>query len=442
MKNIALVSLISFAMMNCTSSEKQPQIALKEVSTDSTLYTFPAEFEEHEAIWVKWTTEAYRRKPTDIAVKAIIKALNPYVKVKVVTVSEEQTSQVKAIFQKEQIPFDHVEFVINPHSVNRWTRDSGPIFLQNNQGKLKIVDFGFSRYGTLPQDDSISIAMGMEDIAVARIYGLPIVRSSLVSEGGDRDFNGKGTMMTTESVEMQRNPNMTREEITQELKRVLGQTKVIWLKTGPIEGDQMQTKGALPGNIFTSTTCGHIDEYARFVSPNKILLAQVSEEERKSNPISAKTFEILEENYKILKESTDQDGKPFEIVRIPVTDHYFDSYKFKAKEYWLKDLKYFDDGKPVKEGETIKQIIASSYLNFLVTNGCVLVAGYYEEGKPMSTKLKDEEAKRILQNVFPDRKVIQIYEAHNVNSGGGGIHCITQQEPSVKKRILTQIAIE
>jgi len=92
-------------------------------------------------------------------------------------------------------------------------------------------------------------------------------------------------------------------------------------------------------------------------------------------------------------------------------------------------LRYFDDGRPVKDGDPIQQIIASSYLNFLVTNGCVLVAAYYKEGMPESTKQKDSEAANILRKVFPGRDIIQIYEIDNVNSGGGGIHCITQQEP-------------
>ena len=420
--------LSAISLYACVPLEESKAVSAAEVS-DTSFYTFPAEFEKHEAIWIKWTTETYFRKSTLVAVKEIVNALAPYIKVKLVVKNEDEKMQAIAVMQKEEIPYSHVEFIVNPYCVNRWVRDSGPIFLKNNEGKFKIVDFGFNRYGTLSQTDSISLSMGSDDIAVARMYDLPLVRSSLVSEGGDREFNGKGTLMVTESVEMQRNPGMTKEEIETEFKRVLGQKKIIWLKTGPIEGDQMDTKGALPGNIFTSTTCGHIDEYARFTDSNTILLAQVSEKESKSNPILAKTYEVLEENYRILKESTDQDGNPFKIIRIPVTDHYFDSYVFDSKLYWLKDLRYFDDGRPVKDGDPIQQIIASSYLNFLVTNGCVLVAAYYKEGMPESTKQKDSEAANILRKVFPGRDIIQIYEIDNVNSGGGGIHCITQQEP-------------
>jgi agmatine deiminase len=97
---------------------------------------------------------------------------------------------------------------------------------------------------------------------------------------------------------------------------------------------------------------------------------------------------------------------------------------------WYDDLRYFD-GTPVLEGDTINQLIASSYLNFLVTNGCVLVAAYYKEGRPLSTRQKDEQAKEILQQAFPGREIIQIHKAEDLNSNGGGIHCMTQQQPKM-----------
>jgi agmatine deiminase len=426
--------LSAISLYACVPLEESKAVSAAEVS-DTSFYTFPAEFEEHEAVWIKWTTETYLGNSTDGVIKAVIKALNPFVKIKLVVSDKEEESEVKRILQEEGIPYSHVEFFINPNCTDRWLRDNGPVFVRNNEGQYKIVDFGFNSWGVGKQEDPINIDIDVTDRSFARILNIPAIRSSMISEGGDRDFNGKGTVMVTESVELQRNPDMTKEQIAEELKRVLGQKKVLWLRTGPIEGDQMKMKGALPGNAFTSTTCGHIDEYARFADPNTIILAQVSEEERQSNEIMSMTYDILEENYQMLKKETDQDGNPFNIIRIPVTDHYYVSLAY-SKEIpwyelsWYDDLRYFD-GTPVLEGDTINQLIASSYLNFLVTNGCVLVAAYYKEGRPLSTRQKDEQAKEILQQAFPGREIIQIYEAEDLNSNGGGIHCMTQQQPKM-----------
>jgi agmatine deiminase len=147
----------------------------------------------------------------------------------------------------------------------------------------------------------------------------------------------------------------------------------------------------------------------------------VSAAERDSNPISRISYERLEENYAILRQATDQDGKPFRIIRVPVANHITAEYTAKAE-----DPQYFAG---VKKGDRIKYLLSASYLNFLVTNGVVLLQSYWKAGRPVSTKEKDETAKRILEEAFPDRKIVQI-NAEDVNHGGGGIHCITQQQPA------------
>jgi agmatine deiminase len=41
----------------------------------------------------------------------------------------------------------------------------------------------------------------------------------------------------------------------------------------------------------------------------------------------------------------------------------------------------------------------------------------------------DEAARAILADCFPGRDILQI-DALDIVEGGGGIHCITQQEPA------------
>ena len=81
-------------------------------------------------------------------------------------------------------------------------------------------------------------------------------------------------------------------------------------------------------------------------------------------------------------------------------------------------------------GDNVQYVLSASYLNFLVTNGVVLAPRYWKANRPASTRIKDQKAFSILQRAFPNRRVIQL-DAEDLNHGGGGIHCITQQQPAV-----------
>ena len=250
------------------------------------------------------------------------------------------------------------------------------------------------------------------------------MKTNLVSEGGDREVNGKGTMICCEAVELQRNPNISKEDIEKELLSIMGQKKIIWIKQGPREDDKC-TRGPIENSIYTPTiTGGHVDEFCRFVNEKTILLAEVSEEERDSNPVSAVSYQRLEATLAQLRKETDQDGNPFDIVRIPVTDHMLHTYKI-SEEKDAFDPKYFHGTTP---GQTIRYNLASSYLNFIVSNGVVVMPSYWKEGRPLSMQGKDEKAKAIMMRLFPDRKIVQI-NPEPINHGGGGMHCITQHQP-------------
>jgi agmatine deiminase len=166
-----------------------------------------------------------------------------------------------------------------------------------------------------------------------------------------------------------RNPNLNKQQIESRLKDCLGVNNIIWLKQG-IVGDQ---------------TDGHIDEVARFVNENTIVF---SYEEDKTDP----NFKILNDNLQILQNATDQDGKPFNLVKLP-----------------MPRMNY-DNGKraPV------------SYANFYMANELVLV--------PQFQHKNDEIALNILQTLFPGRKIIGI-DCEDIIYGGGAVHCITQQQP-------------
>lgn len=162
------------------------------------------------------------------------------------------------------------------------------------------------------------------------------------------------------------------------------------------------------------------------MDPHTILVAEISEDARDHNTLERLDYEIVEDMVDTLEAATDVNGQPFNIIRMPAPDlssHWYERLITPEDEYY--DF-YQQFG--FKDGDTVIEIPAVSYLNFLITNNAVISAKYWEPGKPESVRLMDEQAKQILQAAFPDRQIVQINPIA-VNWLGGGIHCITQQQP-------------
>jgi len=364
-------------------------------------FTFPAEFEKHEAIWMAWKIFPAAAAFKEETVFNVLKALTPYVPVKLLIDHDSVTKRLHEEFNKRGIDKNKVSMFVYPNPY-RNVRDPGPVFLKSNKGNLMIADMKFNFYGTASSNFiPAAIKIDTIDQYVATKLNLPVRTSTLVSEGGAREFNGKGTMMLVEYTEMHRNKGWSRDSIEKEFLRMFGQKKIIWLKQGPAEDDPGKTFTLGSGKVSTGG-CNHIDEFARFASPNTVLLAEVSKEESLRDSMHKISFDRLEANYQILKAATDQDGNPFNIIRVPTPE------------------------RMVRPGEGV---IVTSYLNILITNGLVLTACYWKPGRPDIMKQKDEQVKNILEKAFPGRKVIAI-NVEDFNVGGGGIHCATQQQPA------------
>ncbi len=414
------VTLICFVFIAC---EPQPERV-------ANLNTFihPAEFDEHESIWLAWPTYEYMEgRPAYGLVAEIINVLSDKVAVDLMVLSDSAKNDAVNYMKTNGINYSHVRFREIEYG-DIWIRDMGPMFLRNNGGQLKVVDFGFNTWGYESPTAEYAMLEEQVDRLVARELGLPIIRSKLVSEGGNHEFNGNGVMIVTEAVEVQRNPHLTRDEIEREFKRIYNVQKVIWLPAG-VADDELSFRGTLPGNVFTViTTGGHIDEYARFIDENTILLAEVTEEERAKDSIAAMSYVNLERSYEILKKEKDVNDNPFNIIRVPYTEPIYEIMDDKDAVYqFLKELEY-EDGTVIEDGSTIKTIIAASYLNYIISNGVVIIPSYWKEGRSGIMKAKDEKFKEIMQSLYPERKIVQV-NPENVNIGGGGMHCISKQMP-------------
>jgi agmatine deiminase len=335
-----------------------------------------------------------------------------------------------------------------PHS-DVWMRDFGPIFVRNSTSMaLKIVAFDWNMWGatyhlkgydpTNPTDATTSYIINNfiapeRDVGptIARQLGLDVIQAGFVSEGGNREFNGKGTLIVCEAVELQRNPHLSRDQLTDLFMRIFHLTNVIWMKNG-LADDRMMWEGKLPGGVYNMPcTGGHVDEYVRWVDENTVLLAQVIEEEP-SSPIGRISHTNMETNYEILSNSTDHAGRPLRILRIPLPPAILTTITTDSYVYQMMKEINFNDGTELDDETVLVGIVPASYCNFLVTNGVVLVPFYWKPGRSDLYKRTDAMARQILEDAFPGRRVVQI-DVESLNYGGGGMHCITQQQPVGKE---------
>lgn len=345
-------------------------------------FRMPAEWEPHAATWIAWPHNPKdwpgRFQPIPWVYAEIIRHLVPGEDVCILVDDSDMRVRAKKVLADAHVPLDRVQFFIRPTD-RVWLRDSGAIFIKNKRGKTAATDWRFNAWAKYPDwhlDDKVAGFMARR-LRIERFQPTIDVNNRsyrVVLEGGSIDVNGHGTLLTTEecllSTVQQRNPGLTREQMEQVFAEYLGIHKVIWLKRG-IAGDD---------------THGHIDDLARFVAPNTVLTIT------ESDPADD-NFSPLRENLELLRQATDQNGKPLEIVTVPLPA-------------------------PVVFRN---QRLPASYANFYIANAAVLV--------PTFDDPNDRIALNTLAELFPDRKVVPIYSGDFI-WGLGAMHCMTQQQPA------------
>ena len=406
-------------------------------------FYMPAEWEKQDAVWLGW--EADSTLGFYPVVTEMIKTLTPHVIVKIAFDNDSLMQTAKRYLMLQKVDTTNIKFYLMPGD-RYWIRDNGAAFLVNNKGQLGVADFGWNQYG-FPQflkekynnnRDSVNKYLnkrlpsinrtGTLDSLMAIAENAELFKTAVVTEGGNIEVNGKGTLIVCESAMKNRNPNLTKEFMESELKKVLGVSKVIWLKRGLAE-DPNGFYRRIMGN-YVGGGVQHSDEFVRFSNASTILLAWVDESEKNLNPINKMNYERLNESYQLLKSATDQDDKPFNIIKVPLPD--LTTKKIIATKEYSKEpslnipANRFYISEAPKVGDTLIRVPASSYMNYLVTNGVVLVSSYVAEG---SSKEKENRVRKIFETQFPTRKIVFI-NAMPQNWDGGGIHCSTQQQPS------------
>ena len=330
-------------------------------------FRMPAEWEPHEATWIAWPHNREdwpgRFSPIPWVYCEIVRKLSRAEKVRILVESDEAMARATRMLAKSGADLTAVEFYSIP--TNRvWTRDYAPLFVKSDNGEVAITNWTFNawaKYDDWHLDNAVNSRL-------TEMLELRTWEPGLVLEGGSIDVNGSGMLMTTEECLLSpiqaRNPDLTRAETERALRDYLGIGRFIWLRNG-IAGDD---------------THGHIDDLARFVAADTVVIAQ------EDDPSDA-NFAPLQQNVDILR------GEKLQIVMLPMpTPVLFAGRRLPA-----------------------------SYANFYIGNDYVLV--------PTFNDPKDRQALNVLADLFPTRHVIGIHSLELV-WGLGTLHCMTQQQPS------------
>ncbi|WP_444910578.1 agmatine deiminase family protein [Microbulbifer sp. TRSA005] len=266
---------------------------------------------------------------------------------------------------------DKIELVVCPLD-DLWIRDTGPVFIVNENGDKAAIDFNFNGWGEKQDFDNDAEVAAF----TAQSAGVPSIQTNLILEGGGIEVDGYGTAIITESCVLNdnRNPGVSKQQCERELKQLLGLEKIIWL----------------PGIKDMDITDGHTDFYARFVHPGVVVAGYDPDPNSFDHAVTKRHLEIL-------RSVTDASGRELEVIVLEapsIVRERFDNRDF-----------------------------AAGYINFYVCNGAVIAPEFGDH-------YADASAKRKLQRAFPNRDIIQI-NIDGIAAGGGGIHCTTQQEPEI-----------
>lgn len=404
-------------------------------------FRYPAEFENQQAVWFGWERNDTALQNTGAK---IIRELQGKVQIKIAVASYDILESARKILEEKGVDLKLIEFNILPGD-RFWIRDNGAIFLVNDEAQLCVADFQWSSYGYFdfllknrPEIDfNIKIVKNMMmnndesilDQNMALITGSKLIKSKLVIEGGALETNGKGVLLQCEQVTLQRNPGWTKKQIEDEFRRTLNIKKVIWLKKGTVDDE---IKFSPYRNYLFTGAGGHLDEFVRFADANTILLGWIDEEDKSKHPLNKVTHQRMEENLKILEKATDQDGKQFRIIKIPLPSiielSMAESNEGNIYDTEVSNLFFTESDSSNKK---MIKVATVSYLNFLLTNGMFINASYINRGTSIQY---EERVKAIFKELFPDREHVWI-DVFPLNRNGGGLHCITQSEPVNRQKI-------
>lgn len=378
---------------------------MKEKNSREVGFLMPGEFEPHEGcimIWPErpgsWRNGAReaRRAFRDV-IAAIAESEHVYV-----AVSEASMPSAKELLcGKEQWQKNVTLFMAETDDA--WARDVAPTFVRKEDGKnppqICAVNWEFNAWGGTV--DGL-YASWEKDNAFAGFFadsfGYELIDAApFVLEGGSVHSDGEGTVLVTEACLLSagRNPQLSRAEIEERLRHYLGAEKVLWL----------------PRGIYMDETNEHVDNVCAFLKPGEVVLAWTDDESDPQYALSKQCLDYLEG-------VRDAKGRTITVHKLPIPTHPVCLTEAEVEGY------AFEEGEDERE---VGERLAASYVNFYFSNEAVVMPVFGGENEE-----SDMRAVALMQQWNPGRKVIPVY-ARDILTGGGNIHCITQQIPAGRK---------
>ncbi len=346
-------------------------------------YSMPHENEEHEGTWLQWPHQyeygiAYRNS-LDATWIAMTQALVSSEKVHIIAYNASQKTRIETLLSDAGIPLTNIDFFIFPTN-DVWVRDNGPIFVRDQNGALKIQDWGFNGWGG---DYNFNLCNPIPS-SVAAAISVPVVslNSTMIIEGGSYELDGGGVLLATRSSILAqsnsngafaiRNPGMSESQAQTILSQNIGVTKFIWLD-GFLSPDDV--------------TDAHIDGFAKFVDDTKLVTMSNSD---------LTYWGLSTSDINTLMNASNVSNQTYEKVYLPLTQN------------------------NVVTTSSVNLGYKGSYVNYYVANNKVLVPNYNDPN--------DAVANAIIQTLYPGRTVVGI-DCRNLYENGGMVHCVTQQQP-------------
>lgn len=334
----------------------------------------PCEWSEHEAVWLTWPSmDTWWSSARSEVLQSFANLASELSRAVLTRINCPLGAQAEALklLNSARADLKNIEFF--DHATNDvWCRDSGAIF-KIGEGGLEAIDFKYNAWGGKfpPWDLDDALASKMAKAAGAKCERV----ENFICEGGALEFSADGILLTTDCVVQNPNRNrLPRGEVDDILLKATGCKKVL----------------RLPDGLANDDTDGHIDNLARFTEAGVVLAALCG----KDNPSCYQ----LGENFALLKDFTDLEGRPLQVLPLPLPDELV-----------------------VLNGK----IAPASYANYLVTNGAVFVPTFGQ-------KRSDDRAMGIISEMFGGRSAVGI-ESRYFLMEGGTVHCLTQQQPLWKK---------
>ncbi len=361
-------------------------------------FRMPAEFEPQKAVWMIFASNGATWYngciPAQRAQVEIVKAINEAGTPVCMGVAASMWFQAEALLEGLDVTLYEMT------SDDNWIRDTGAICVKNHKtAEVRGVDFKFNAYGG--DKHGASLLYAIDDIIARKMLQaerLDRYRTPFILEGGSLTTDGEGTAIVTESclLNENRNPELTKEEIEENLKIYLGLKKIIWLKSG-IDTEEGETDG-------------HVDDVCAYIAPGEVIICYTEDQE---NPY----YEVLKDCYETLCEAVDAKGRRLKVHKLVAANPFVFTKEEADNLLATQGIGQEEDGHWRNEGEPA----VPSYANFLITNGSIIFPIYGLE--------TDAQALAEIESIVEGRFMIRPVNAHNLALGGGSIHCLTQQVP-------------